>query len=60
MFGRVVAGRGGGFEREEVYFGDEEEAKEEREAGEVKEEGGEVVVEERDRESQDPDVTLEV
>ena len=52
VFGRVV----GGVDVRGLWEEEEEERKEEGEAGEVEEEGGEVVVEERERESQDPDV----
>ena len=54
VFGRVVGGVKSDLD------GEEEERKEEGEAGEVEEEGGEVVVEERERESQDPGPELAV
>jgi len=57
VFGRVVGGVDVG-----GLWWEEEERKEEGEAGdvEVEEEGGEVVVEERERESQDPEPEVEV
>ena len=57
MFGRVV----GGVDVRGLDAAEERgERKEEGEAGEVEMEGGEVVVEEKERESQDPEPELEV